>query len=179
MGKKNLRIMIYIKRLFILTSICACLSLAFSSCSKSEYGFNPNANYDIIQVNGENYACFGYRCAITYETSWDLSTHRGMMILPCGKLSYAEKGEYDFDYMYAIYLEGQSDLKKGSKLEDFSPTFECAGEGVDLDYASGSATVENKKDDKYITVKFESLRFKGGNKSYTLKGTVQLKLDED
>ena len=167
--------MSYIKRFFLLTSICACLSLGFSSCSKNE----PSADYDIIQINGENYACYGYRCAITFSSTWNLSTHRGKITLPCGKLSDAEKGEYDFDYMYAIYLKGKKDLEKGSNLEDFSPTLESAGDYEDWSYASGSATVVEKKDDKYIKVKFESFKFKNGSKSYTFTGTVQLDLDED
>lgn len=99
--------------------------------------------------------------------------------MPCGKLSDAKKGEYDYDYMFAISLEGKQGLKKGSKLESYSPTFNKSGDWDDLDYVSGSATITDKKDDKYITVKFASFKFGNGSKSYSLTGTVQLDLDED
>ena len=43
------------------------------------------------------------------------------------------------------------------------------------DYVGGSATIIEKKDDKYITIKFDSFTFE----SHTLNGTVQLSFDED
>ena len=156
-------------------------AFSFTACSSSDddNGIDFKQDYDILQINGVDYACYGYRCVITYSSSWDLSKHRGDILLPCGKLSDAQKGEYDYDYMYTIYLKGNQDLKKGSKLEDYSPTFENFGDWDSLDYMSGSATIIDKKDDQYITVKFESFSFSNGTKSYSLNGTVQLDLDED
>ena len=81
--------------------------------------------------------------------------------------------------MYCIYLEGNENLKKGSKLEEFSPEFDSVGFGETLNYVSGSATIMDKKDDKYLIVKFDSFKFSNGSKSYVLNGTVQLDLDED
>ena len=94
--------------------------------------------------------------------------------MPCGKLSDALKGEYDYDYLFGIQLEGNQNLKKGSRLENFSPVFE-----YNYDYVSGSATIIDKKDDEYLIVKFASFKFSDGTKSYTLNGTVQLDVDED
>ena len=155
-------------------------ALSLASCSSDDDDeIHFKTDYDIIQINDESYACYGYRCPITYTSDWDLSNHRGELLLPCGKLSDAEKGEYDYDYMYSIHLEGNQDLKTGSKLEDFSPTFEEVGDWKTLDYVSGSATITDKKDDEYITVKFNSFKFASGSESYVLNGTVQLGLDED
>jgi hypothetical protein len=159
-------------------------ALSFTACggsdSDDDYADYLKNEYDILIINGEKYACFGYRSLITYQSTWDLSKHTGEIRLPCGKLSDAQKGEYDYDYAFMIKLKGNQDLKIGSKLEDFSPTFT----GVDdwsgpYDYDSGSATITDKKDDKYITIKFNSFKFGSGSKSYTLDGTVQLDLDED
>ena len=51
-----------------------------------------------------------------------------------------------------IYLKGNQDLTVGSKLEDFSPIFENLSDWSELKYASGSATILDKQNDKYITV---------------------------
>lgn len=158
-------------------------ALGFATCSSDDDngdGLNESSqDYDVLQINGERYACYGYRSIITYSSSWDFSKNCGEILLPCGKLSDAKKGEYDYDYMFAISLEGKQGLKKGSKLESYSPTFNKSGDWDDLDYVSGSATITDKKDDKYITVKFASFKFGNGSKSYSLTGTVQLDLDED
>lgn len=165
---------------FFLFSFATLIGVAamLSSCS-SDDDLDSKTDYDVIQINGESYACYGYRCPITYTSDWDLSDHSGYLYLPCGKLSDAQKGEYDYDYMYSIFLEGKQDLKKGSKLEEYSLTFDSVEDWETLDYVSGSATITDKKDDKYIIVKFDSFKFASGNKSYVLNGTVQLDLDED
>ena len=136
--------------------------------------------YDILQINGDKYACYGYRCFITYSSSWDLETNEGEILLPCGKLSDAEKGEYDYDYMFAIYLEGKERLKKGSKIEDYFIGFSSTEDIYEYEYASGSAIVSDIISDEYITISFKSfeVRSDDGN-SYVLDGTVQLDFDED
>lgn len=158
-------------------------ALSFTACGGDDYEDVISQDYDVLQVNGEKYACYGYRSIITYSSSWDLSRNQGEILLPCGKLSDAEKGEYDYDYMFTIHLKGNDKLKKGSKLESYSPTFDSSGDYYSLDYgleyASGSATITDKKDDKYITIRFDSFKFGNGGKSYTLNGTVQLDWDED
>ncbi|MDO4971698.1 MAG: hypothetical protein Q4E41_06330 [Bacteroidales bacterium] len=152
-----------------------------SSCSKDDDDSDVKVGfYDVIQINGESYACYGYRSIITYESTWNLYQHKGQITLPCGKLSDAQKGEYDYDYLHSISLAGTEDLRKGSKLEDFSPVFATTEDVMNnFNYVSGSATITDKKDDKYITVKFDSFKFASGSKSYVLNGTVQLALDED
>ena len=140
---------------------------------------NNKTAYDILQINGESYACYGYRGLVTYKSTWDLSKHSGTIRLPCGKLSDAQKGEFDFNYMYHIYLKGSQELEIGSKLENFSPTFNIFGSRDELSYVSGSAVVIDKLDDKYITIRFDSIVFGYGSNSYTLDGTVQLMFDED
>lgn len=154
-------------------------ALGLTACGDDDEGNRFNQDYDVLQINGANYACYGYRCAITFSSSWNLTKHSGKLMLPCGNLSDAQKGEYDYDYMYEIYLKGKEELKNGSKLENFSPTFEYVGDSKKLDYESGSATIIDKQNDNYITVKFDSFTFGNGSKSYTLNGTVQLDFDED
>lgn len=34
-------------------------------------GSNLKQDYDILQVNGVDYACYGYRCAVTYTSTWE------------------------------------------------------------------------------------------------------------
>lgn len=152
-----------------------------SSCSKDDDDdSNFGLDYDVIQINGESYACYGYRSIVSYQSTWSLSKHKGTIALPCGKLSDAQKGEYDYDYLHAIQLEGKEDLRVGSKLEDFAPEFGTTDDVLKTyKFVSGSATVTNKKDDDYITIKFESFKFANGSKTYTLNGTVQLMFDED
>ena len=153
-------------------------TLSFNACSSSDDdgdGIELKQDYDVLQVNGVSYACYGYRCFVTYSSTWDLRKHEGEISLPCGKLSDAQKGEYDYDYMFVIYLSGKSDLKKGSKLEDFSPSFYDYASWDEEDYVGGSGTIIEKKDDKYITIKFDSFTFE----NHTLNGTVKLDLDED
>lgn len=170
-----------IKYLFPVIVALVCAATALSSCGKDDDdNSNPLVSYDVIQINGESFACYGYRCAITYTSTWDLKTHSGDVTLPCGKLSDAQKGEYDYDYLYTIDLQGKQDLQKGSKLEDFSPTLTTVEDFMeDYAYESGSATITDKVDDEYITVKFENFKCVSGSKSYVINGTVQLDLDED
>ena len=96
------------------------------------------------------------------------------------KIVRCAKGEYDYDYLYTIGLQGKQDLQKGSKLEDFSPTLTTTEDVLgNYTYKSGSATITDKVDDKYITVKFENFKCVSGSKSYVINGTAQLDLDED
>ena len=152
--------------------------MTFTSCGDDEIVVIHD--YDILQINGEKYACYGYRCAITFTSTWDLSRNQGEILLPCGKFSDAEKGNYYIDYMFTIQVEGGEKLKKGSKLENFSLTFDSSDDyyNYSLEYVNGSATVTDKKDNKYLTIRFDSLKFGNAGKSYTLNGTVQLDLDE-
>ena len=183
-----------LKYLFLIVAALFSTAVVLSSCSDDDH--DNNQVYDVIKINGESYACYGYRSLITYSTYWNLSSHKGTLSLPCGKLSDAQKGEYDYDYMFDIWLKGDQDLKKGSKLENFSPIFvltETGAEEWEYNYVSGSATITDKKDDEYITVKFDSFKFTvssesydfngsgavPNSESYVLNGTVQLDLDED
>ena len=172
------------KFLLVLAVALISATAVFTSCSKDDDGSDSGSGsgsgyYDVIQINGTSYACYGYRMPITYESSWNTSTHSGELLLPCGKLSDAQKGEFDYDDMYSIELSGSKELTKGCNLKDFNPTFTDLGVCYDLPYVSGTATVVDKQDDEYITVKFTSCKFAQGSKSYTLDGTVQLSLDED
>ena len=156
-------------------------ALGFTACGGGDDDDNKSfkQDYDVLQINGVDYACYGYRCIVTYQSTWDLSKHSGDIRLPCGYLSDAQKGEYDYEFMYLIYLKGNQDLTVGSKLEDFSPIFENLSDWSELKYTSGSATILDKQNDKYITVNFDSFTFSNGSKSYTLNGRVQLDFDED
>ena len=153
-------------------------SIDFTDNSSKDDGINLNQDYDVLKINGVDYACYGYRCAITYTSTWDSAKHSGEFRLPCGLLSEAQNGKYEYNFMYIIYLKGKENLKIGSKLEDYSPTFENMSDWSELDYVSGSATITDKQNDKYITVKFDSFKFGDGSNSYTLNGSVQLKFDE-
>lgn len=151
-------------------------ALSFTSCGggDSDGGGSGGMLYDVLEVNNTKYACFGYKSWVTYSSKWNLSTHSGTLRMPCGLLSLAEKGEYDYCYMYEINLNGTKNLAKGSKLEDFSPNIEYVWQKTN--YASGSATVIDITD-RYITIRYDSFKFGSGSGSYTLNGTVQLDLE--
>ena len=184
-----------LKYLFLIVAALFSTAVVLSSCSDDDHD-NNQEEYDVIKINGESYACYGYRSLVTYSSDWNLSSHKGSLLLPCGKLSDAQKGEYDYDDLFEIKLKGDQDLKKGSKLENFSPIFEVLETGAEIweyNHVSGSATITDKKDDEYITVKFDSFKFTvssesydfngsgavPNSESYVLNGTVQLSLDED
>jgi hypothetical protein len=169
--------------IMLLAMMVAALSL--TACGgddeEGDGGITLKQDYDILQVNGVDYACYGYRCDITFSSTWNKTNHSGEILLPCGKLSDAKKGEYDYDYMYGIKIEGSKELKKGSKLEDYSLRFDSSEDYYHkYNFTSGSATVVDIRSDEYITIKFESFMVsnKDGN-SYVLNGTVQLDFDVD
>ncbi len=149
------------------------------SSSSGSGGGNPYPTtiYDVLDINGAKYACYGYRSPVTFESAWNLTTHSGKLRLPCGTLAKAESGTHDYDYMFYIHLKGTKDLTTGCKLQDFSPKFESVGE-EEVNYVSGSATVTDKKNNDYITIKFESFKFGSGSKTYILNGTAQLMIEE-
>ena len=167
--------------IMMLAMMIAALSLTACGGDDDNNDINLKQDYDILQVNGVDYACYGYRCIITYSSTWNKTKNSGKILLPCGKLSDAKKGEYDYDYMYGIKLEGSKDLKKGTKLEEYSLQFDSSEDYYHkYNYTSGSATVAEIRSDEYITIKFDS--FMVSNKegdSYVLNGTVQLDFDED
>ena len=166
--------------IMMLAMMVAALSLTACGGDDDEGGgYDFKQDYDVLQINGVKYACYGYRCAITYTSTWNSSKHSGEIMLPCGDLADAEKGVYEYNYMYTIGLKGSQDLKTGSKLEDFNPIFEKIGDWNGLSYVSGSASVIDKMNDRYITIKFDSFTCGSGSKSYTLNGTVQLMLNEN
>lgn len=169
------------KSIIMLLAMTMVATLCLTSCGDDDDGgLNLSHKYDVIQVNGVNYACYGWRSFITYKSTWNLSENKGVVLLPCGKLSDAQKNEYDYEYMYSIKLAGSNRLVKGSKLEDYSLSFWTSENlYVDCYYASGSATVIDKVDDKNITIRFDSFTFVGSKSSYTINGTVQLAFDED
>ena len=154
-------------------------ALSFTACGGDDGGdgngggINSNQVYDVLQINGESYACYGFRSPITYSSHWDKTMHSGEILLPCGNLSDAQNGKHNYSYLYAIYLEGNQNLSIGSKFENYSPKIENNMFNR-FDYISGSGTVIDKSD-RYITVKFDNLTFK----NYTLNGTVQLVFDEN
>ena len=170
------------KNIYSTLTIVAVMFLAvfYVACnSDDDSGINPEKQYDQIQVNGEKLACCGYRSIISYSSTWNTTTHRGEIALPCSKITNVENGEYDYDNLYTICLDGESDLQKGSKLEDYYLTIESNESWSSLDFVGGSATVIDKGDNEYITIKFNALKFDDGKESYTLNGTVQLELDEN
>ena len=152
-------------------------ALSFSACGGDD-GDDFKQDYDVLQINGIQYACYGYRCIVTYTSTWNSTKHSGEIMLPCGDLADAQKDVHKYSYMYTIDLKGSQDLKTGSKLENFSPIFERIGEWKGLSYISGSASVIDMMNDRYITIKFDSFTFGSGSKSYTLNGTVQLMLGD-
>ncbi len=150
--------------------------LGFSACSVNDEEASFSNEYDLLQINGVDCACYGYRCGLTYESEWNMEQREGEILLPCTTLTNTSSGDYDFNYLYTIYLNGNRDLKKGCKLEDFNARLENTDNWEVVNYESGTATVIEKIDNKYITISFDQFKFGEGGNSFTLNGTVQLSL---
>ena len=165
------------KVLMLFAMLVATLVLTACGGNDADSGdYDFSQPYDVLQINGVKHACYGYRSASTYSSLWNSTKHCGRIMLPCGDLTDAQNAAKRYSYFYDIRLKGNQDLRIGSKLEDFNLKFEKVGETRRYPYISGSATVMDKVDDKYITIKFDSFSFDNGSKSYTLNGTVQLQL---
>ena len=168
----------YIKLLFV--ALLATISFALTSCGDDND--EPNGlSFGKININGKDYACYGYGMPITYCSTWENGSLD--IYLPMGELADANKGEYDYDYMITISCHGGGKPSTGTNLADYSDisaTFlsmewdEYFGE-----YVSGSAIVKSVKDDDYITIEFNNFKVKSSSQSYTINGTVKLLYDVD
>jgi len=156
----------------------AIVAFSFTACSMNDEDANFSQEYDVLQINGVECACYGYRCGLTYESEWNLEQRKGEILLPCATLTNAINADYDYNYLYTIYLNGSKDLKKGSKLEDYNAKLENTDNWDVVNYESGTAIVTEKVDDKYITISFNQFKFGQGDNSFTLNGTVQLSLNK-
>ncbi len=113
-----------LKNLFLIVAALFSTAMVLSSCSDDDH--DNNQEYDVIKINGESYACYGHRSLVgTYETVWNLSSHKGTLTLPCDKLSDAQKGEYEIEYMFDIWLKGDQDLKKRKQIRELL-TYICS-----------------------------------------------------
>ena len=63
-------------------------ALSFNACSSSDDdgdGIDVKMDYDVLQVNGVSYACYGYRCFVTYESTWDLMVRFSCLLMRINK----------------------------------------------------------------------------------------------
>ena len=58
------------------------VALGLSACGGDDDDSDFKQDYDILQVNGVDYACYGYRCAVTYTSTWNITNHSGEIMLP-------------------------------------------------------------------------------------------------
>ena len=160
-------------------AVMAVFSLTLVSCGNDEED-DPTLTYELININGKNYACYGYGMPITYQSLWKDGTLH--ILLPLGELADAQKGEYDYDYMIGITCSDGSKPSVGTNLANY-PNIEATiilNEGGSAVYESGSAIVKSIKDDDYITIEFKDFKCKTSSiQSYTFNGTVKLYYDVD
>lgn len=160
-------------------AMMAIFSLTFTSCGddKDEPG---SFKFDQININGKDYACYGYDMPITYISSW--VDDELYITIPFGELSDAMNEEYDYDYMINIECKGGNKPKAGTNLADY-PEIDCSiiFNGWEFaDYKSGDAIVKSIKDNDHITIEFKNFKCKvSSTESYTLNGTVKLCYDID
>ena len=156
------------------------LGLAFISCSSDDDDESTSFKFGQININGKDYACYGYGMPITYISSWEDGTLS--ISLPLGELADAKKGEYDYDYMIGIECNGGNKPSAGTDLADYSEIdiTIILNDGGSAVYESGSAVVKSIKDDDYITIEFKNFKCKtSSSQSYTFNGTVKLDYDVD
>ena len=103
------------------------------------------------------------------------------------RIHNGEANRNHYKNIKSILYEAVRNGEKRCKL------YSCKAEIWEYNHVSGSATITDKKDDEYITVKFDSFKFTvssesydfngsgavPNSESYVLNGTVQLDLDED
>ena len=168
----------YIK--FMAFAMMAVFCLAFVSCGNDDDDEAISFKYGQININGKDYACYGYGMPVVYSSSWEDGTLS--ISMPLGELSDAKKGEYDYDYMIFIECYGGNKPSAGTNLADY-PEIDVTiilnelGSAV---YESGSAIVKHIKEDDYITIEFKNFKCKSSStQSYTFNGTVKLDYDVD
>ena len=165
---------------FMAFAMVAVFSLTFISCGDDDEDGAESFKFGQININGKDYACYGYGMPITYSSSWENRTLS--ILLPLGELADAKKGEYDYDYMVSIECDGGNKATTGTNLADYSNisimiTLNGGGYAV---YESGSAVVKSVSDDDHITVEFKNFKCKASStSSYTLNGSVKLDYDVD
>ncbi len=165
---------------FMAFAMMAVFSLAFVSCRDDDDDELGIFKYGIININGKDYACYGYDMIATNESSWRDGTLS--ILIPLGELADAKKGEYDYDYMIGIECNGGNKPSVGTDLANYSEInvtiiLNEVGSAV---YESGSAVVKSIKDDDYITIEFKNFKCKtSSSQSYTFNGNVKLDYDVD
>lgn len=156
-------------------AMMAVFSLTFVSCGDDDSG---SSNYGRININGKDYACYGYESLITYISSWE--DGELSIVIPFGELSDAMEEKYNEDYFLSIDCEGGYKPSVGTNLADYPEkdvmiiinNYEFA------DYKSGDAIVTSVKDNDHITIEFKDFKCKvSSTKSYTINGTVKLCYD--
>lgn len=165
---------------FMAFAMMTVLSLAFISCSSDDDDDSTSFKFGQININGKDYACYGYGMPITYISSWEDGTLS--ISLPLGELADAKKGEYDYDYMIGIECNGGNKPSAGTDLADYSEIdiTIILNDGGSAVYESGSAVVKSIKDDDCITIEFKNFKCKtSSSQSYTFNGTVKLDYDVD
>lgn len=165
---------------FMAFAMMAVFSLAFVSCRDDDDDELGIFKYGIININGKDYACYGYDMIATDESSWRDGTLS--IWIPLGELADAKKGEFDYDYLIGIDCFGGNKPSVGTNLADYPEIYVSImlDESSGTDYESGSAVVKSVKDDDYITIEFKN--FKCGEssaQSFTVNGTVKLLYDVD
>ena len=157
------------------------MTFALASCGDDD-PVEAAMDYDVLKINNVDYACFGNRCAVTYESTWHSKTKYGQVCLPLGTLEKAQNKQYDYDYMVMFTIDAP--LSKGSSIGSANAmTYtEDLWNGT-LNYVSGSAVVQEKVTNStgggYIVIKFNSLKYANKKNTYVLDGTVTLEYCED
>lgn len=155
------------------------MSIAACGGSDDEEDGSWSYKYGKLNVNGKDYACYGLYMPITYSSTWEDNTLS--IRLPLGELSDAQKGEYDYDYMYVITCSGGRKPSTGTDLSNYNDvSVWYSGNALYSDdsyYESGSAVVKEVYDGG-ITIEFKDFSFSGDN-TYVFNGTVKLDYDID
>lgn len=104
----------------LMVAVFAALPFALTSCGDDDNDDDDTLSsvYGKLNVNGKDYACYGFGMPITYSSTWE--NNELEINLPLGELSDAQKGEYDYDYMYTITCSGGSKPTVGTDLSNYS-----------------------------------------------------------
>lgn len=164
----------------LMVAVFATLPFSLTSCGDDDDEDTSSSVYGKLNVNSKDYACYGFGMPITYSSTWE--NNELEINLPLGELSDAQKGEYDYDYMYSITCSGGSKPTVGTNLGNYSNVSLVYMGGSSMSeasvYCGGSAIVKEVSDDA-ITIEFKDFTISpNGESSLVVNGNTVVSRDE-
>ena len=165
-------------------AMVAVFSLTFISCGNDDDD-EPSSDYDQIEINGTKYDVFTTSLVWTDLVSiYGEDMMRGLYgddYLDENKaifvIAHLNGDCYTFDYT-CPYEPKKGDVISNMKNFVMEPDITGQAKDIEYSYVSGTAKITDTNVSKeLITIQFNNLKFKHGDKTYTFNGTLQFPYD--